>query len=186
MEGAGDNIAACLFGGMTAVLTLEESVMVTPIKVARGLHAVAIVPKLKVRTLDARKVLPTTYQQHHVVYNLQRLATLVASIGQEPLDPAVLWEATKDKIHQPYRYHLVPGMQQVLDEIHPDVYPVVLGTFLSGAGSTILVLATEGFEFIARAARDIFTQHNVECDTMWLRVGVEGATCKVTEVEDEE
>lgn len=41
------------------------------------------------------------------VFNLQRLAVLTASLSAEPLDAAVIWEAMRDKVHQPQREGLV-------------------------------------------------------------------------------
>jgi homoserine kinase len=41
------------------------------------------------------------------VFNLQRLAVLTTALAQSPPDPDLIYEAMKDKIHQPYRRALV-------------------------------------------------------------------------------
>ena len=41
------------------------------------------------------------------VFNLQRLAVLTASLAASPLYPSVIWEAMRDKVHQPQREGLV-------------------------------------------------------------------------------
>lgn len=41
------------------------------------------------------------------VFNLQRLAVLTTALGQTPPDPELIYEAMKDRIHQPYRKFLV-------------------------------------------------------------------------------
>lgn len=41
------------------------------------------------------------------VFNLQRLAVLTTALGQTPPDPELIYEAMKDRIHQPYRKSLV-------------------------------------------------------------------------------
>ena len=41
------------------------------------------------------------------VFNLQRLAVLTTALAQEPPDPELIYEAMKDRIHQPYRKTLV-------------------------------------------------------------------------------
>ena len=52
-----------------------------------------------------------------------------------------------DKIHQPYRQHLIPGLQNVLEwNVHD--HPGLLGVSLSGAGPTIIALAIDHFEEI--------------------------------------
>jgi len=41
------------------------------------------------------------------VFNLQRLAVLTTALGQTPPDPELIYEAMKDRVHQPYRRSLV-------------------------------------------------------------------------------
>lgn len=48
-------------------------------------------------------------------------------------------------------------MAEMLEKITPKTYPGVVGICLSGAGPTILVLATDNFDQIASAVQDIFT-----------------------------
>jgi hypothetical protein len=40
------------------------------------------------------------------VFNLQRLAVLSTALGQSPPDPELIYEAMKDRVHQPYRKEL--------------------------------------------------------------------------------
>ena len=44
------------------------------------------------------------------VFNMQRLAVLTTALGQSPPDPELIYEAMKDRIHQPYRKPLVRGI----------------------------------------------------------------------------
>lgn len=41
------------------------------------------------------------------VFNMQRLAVLTTALAQTPPDPDLIYEAMKDRIHQPYRKTLV-------------------------------------------------------------------------------
>lgn len=41
------------------------------------------------------------------VFNLQRLAVLTTALGMSPPDPDLIYEAMKDRMHQPYRKSLV-------------------------------------------------------------------------------
>ena len=41
------------------------------------------------------------------VFNLQRLAVLTTALASSPPDPELIYEAMKDRIHQPYRKTLV-------------------------------------------------------------------------------
>ena len=100
----------------------------------------------------------------------------------------------KDRVHQPYRKELVnsyslcslaspcnssrrnaclmqiPGLPEVTSKITPETHPGLLGICLSGAGPTILALATGGFEAIAEDARAIFRTKGIEVDWKVLQV----------------
>lgn len=101
------------------------------------------------------------------VFNLQRLAVLTASLGASPPDAEVIWEAMRDKVHQPWREGLVrpnffpppwskilmsslktfsqiPGLSKILNTMTPSTQPGLLGVCLSGAGPTILALVAKG------------------------------------------
>ena len=52
----------------------------------------------------------------------------------------------------------------------PSSHPGLLGICLSGAGPTILALATENFELIARDAAVVFGEFGVEVDWKLLEV----------------
>ncbi len=124
------------------------------------------------------------------MFNLQRLAVLTTALAQSPPDPELIYEAMKDRIHQPYRKTLVsqlffrprmrhvyrliafqiPGLPEVTSMITPSSHPGLLGICLSGAGPTILALATSGFEAIAEDARAIFKERGIEIDWKVLSV----------------
>lgn len=67
-----------------------------------------------------------------------------------PPDPELIHLAMQDKIHQPYRQTLIPGLGEIVASISPSNQKGFLGVCLSGAGPTILALATENFEEIAQ------------------------------------
>ena len=64
----------------------------------------------------------------------------------------------------------IPGLPEVTSSITPSTHPGLLGICLSGAGPTILALATDGFEKIAEDARTIFKKVRVEIDWKVLEV----------------
>ncbi|PBL00466.1 homoserine kinase [Armillaria gallica] len=134
------------------------------------IKAVAIVPRFELSTAKAREVLPASYSRKDLVFNLQRLAVLTTALAQSPPDPDLIYEAMKDRVHQPYRKALIPGLPEVTSMITPSSHPGLLGICLSGAGPTILALATHGFEAIAEDARAIFKKTGVEIDWKVLTV----------------
>ena len=66
--------------------------------------------------------------------------------------------------------HQIPGLPEVTSRITPQTHPGLLGICLSGAGPTILALATDGFEAIADDARTIFKEKGIEIDWKVLQV----------------
>ncbi|KIK70377.1 hypothetical protein GYMLUDRAFT_32381 [Collybiopsis luxurians FD-317 M1] len=128
------------------------------------IKAIAIIPRFELSTAKAREVLPLQYSRKDLVFNLQRLAVLTTALAQNPPDPDLIYEAMKDRIHQPYRKTLIPGLPEVTSCITPVTHPGLLGICLSGAGPTILALATSNFERIAEDARSIFKTQNIEVD----------------------
>jgi len=81
-----------------------------------------------------------------------------------PPDPDLIHLAMQDKIHQPYRQTLIPGLSQVVESMSPGKQPGFLGVCLSGAGPTILALATDHFDEIAEQIIKILKEHNPKKD----------------------
>lgn len=76
----------------------------------------------------------------------------------------------QDRVHQPYRRTLIPGLPEVTSRLTPASHPGLLGICLSGAGPTILALATDNFERIAQDAAKVFGEFGVEVDWKLLEV----------------
>jgi homoserine kinase len=58
----------------------------------------------------------------------------------------------------------------VLSRLTPETHPGLLGICLSGAGPTILALATGNFDSIAEAASKVFAEFAVEVDWRLLEI----------------
>ena len=106
----------------------------------------------------------------HQVFNLQRLAVLTTALARMPPDPGLIYDAMQDRVHQPYRKTLIPGLPEVTSRLTPTTHPGLLGICLSGAGPTILALATRGYDKIALDAARIFKEKGVEVDWKLLEV----------------
>ncbi|CCC10833.1 hypothetical protein SMACR_07850 [Sordaria macrospora] len=130
---------------------------------APEIKAVAIIPEFEVPTAKAREVLPAEYPRADVTFNLQRIALLPVALGQSPPDPELINLAMQDKLHQPYRQVLIPGLTKIVESMTPATQPGLLGVCLSGAGPTILALATENFETIAEKIIEEFKSNNITC-----------------------
>ncbi|GAA6028534.1 hypothetical protein JCM8097_007268 [Rhodosporidiobolus ruineniae] len=156
---------------------------------SKDIGVVVVVPKFEVSTSKARGALPDSYPRADVVFNLQRLAVLTASLAASPLDPNVIWEAMRDKVHQPQREGLIPGLSKIVNTMTPATHPGLLGICLSGAGPTILALvsnegearpekgkATAKMEAVGEAIKELWKEDGIEVQWLALEVDDEGAT----------
>ena len=171
MEGHPDNVAPALFGGFTAACLTEEGVAWARLEPPAGLRAVLVIPEREVATAQARAVLPDVVPRRDAVLNVGRTALLVAAFATGEL--ALLRSAMRDCLHEPYRAALIPGMPEALEAARE---AGALGAALSGAGSTLLALATERFEAIGAAMRAALTARGLESRVLILSPDTAGAT----------
>jgi homoserine kinase len=146
IESHPDNLAAAVHGGMvvSAVAQPAGEVLVLRTDVSQDLDFVCVVPDVPLPTEKARAVLPAQYSRQDVVANLQRTALLAAAFfSGKNLSP----EMFRDRIHQPYRAPLVPGIEPCLQYGHKGL----AGIFLSGAGSAVMAIARHSAQEIGDA-----------------------------------
>ena len=145
-------------------------------KWAKEIKCVAIIPQFEVPTHEARRVLPDKYSRADLVHNLQRIALLTTALGESPPDPDMIYQGMQDKVHQPYRKKLIPGLTEILQSVTPKSHPGLLGICLSGAGPTILALATHNFENIANHILEQFQKADISCKWVLLEPAQDGTT----------
>ncbi|KAF2456922.1 phosphoribosylformylglycinamidine cyclo-ligase [Lineolata rhizophorae] len=143
---------------------------------APEIRCIAVIPQFEVATAKARAVLPAHYARADLVHNLQRIALLPTALGQSPPDPDFIYLSMQDRVHQPYRRALVPGLTEILQSITPRSHPGLLGICLSGAGPTILALATANFDLIAGHLVAQFAKENIDCKWALLEPALDGTT----------
>jgi homoserine kinase len=136
LEGHPDNVVPCLLGGVR-VATLGDTgrVIQAYVPLALTLHAVVFVPEHNVPTAHARGLLPSNVSREDALFNVAHASLLVAALasGQSEL----LAEATRDRLHQPYRLALFPSGTTLLATA---IQAGALGAFTSGAGPSVLAL----------------------------------------------
>ena len=140
IEGHPDNVAAAVLGGLQLVVSDGPQLYTAPIPVPDDLQAVLLIPEARIATADARAVLPSQIAVPDAVFNMGRVALLVAGMALDR--PEYLDVATQDKLHQPYRQPLFPAIKVIFAAARD---AGALGVFLSGSGSTVLSL-TRGRE----------------------------------------
>jgi homoserine kinase len=176
IEGHPDNIAAAVHGGMVvAAITSQAAkasepveVLVARVDVSPKLDFVVVIPETPLPTEKARAALPAEYSRTDVVANLQRTALLTACFfSGRRLSP----ELFRDRLHQPYRSPLVPGIAQALEFRHPGM----VGIFLSGAGSAVMAIAEHSAARIGEALVAEFGRQDVAARAVLLKADNQGA-----------
>jgi homoserine kinase len=107
------------------------------------------IPKLETSTQTARSLLPADVPFQDAVTNLRNASRITAAFFQQKYEEAT--GAFLDRLHQPYRASLVPGLE---DAIAQAVRFGAIGAFLSGAGPTVMALALKSEKSIGQAMRD--------------------------------
>jgi homoserine kinase len=169
-----DNISAALYGGMVVAAVTENpadnlpDILVCTTDVSEKLDFIAVTPDVPLPTQKARGVLPAEYSRPDTVYNIQRTALLAAAFfsGGE-LTP----ELFGDRLHQPYRAPLVPGIAECLEYRREGL----VGIFLSGAGSSVMAIALRSSTQIADALVEIFRRNGITARASCLKADNRGA-----------
>src|SRR5271167_3875878 len=151
LEAHPDNASAALLGGLTTSCQLPDgSVYATSFRWPETLAFVVVTPDVPLATADSRKILPSFIPRRDVVFNLQRLSLLLQSLQSENF--SLLKQALSDRLHQPFRQKLVPGLAQALELEHEDL----LGVCLSGSGPSIVALAETNLQEIAELLAAVY------------------------------
>jgi homoserine kinase len=170
MEQHTDNVGAALLGSLVvSFVGAGGNVVALRKKWPQQIKVVAVTPKMTLQTAASRAALPQTIEHAAAVHNLQRSALFLAALDDRRDD--LLWEAMQDRLHQSYRQALIPGLAEVL--AIPRM-PGLLGVALSGAGPTVIALATKNFAQIGKALAGQFAHRGLTSATRNLTVAQEG------------
>ena len=160
IEGHPDNVAPAVYGGLTMSWDMEtaEGVGSVPIpggepmhngfhtinyRVADDLTAAVFVPDYELSTEKARQALPTEIPFKDAVHNVSRVSLLPAAMnpamlasGSRQNANALLFAATQDRLHQPYRASLMEPSWALIEKMRSHGF----ASTVSGAGPCVLVL----------------------------------------------
>lgn len=171
MEGHPDNVAAAARGGLVVSCQAEDGVVLSVNSpFSQKVEVVLVVPQCRLSTEAARAALPESYSRPHAIFNVQRVALLLAALREGRAD--LFAEALQDRLHQPYRASLIPGFADILKLRN---IPGLLGLALSGAGPSVVAFCdgratAEAGEAIAAC----FREHKVAAEIHRLQVDPQG------------
>ncbi len=139
IEGHPDNTSPALSGGLVASAMEGERVYSVSVPVSDKIRFAVMIPPFELKTEQARKALPLSYSREDAVYNLSRSGLMTAALFSGELQN--LRVAVQDRIHQPYRSGLIDNC----DAVFRMTYELgSLGTYISGAGPTIISMVETG------------------------------------------
>ena len=163
LEGHPDNVAACLFGGLTIAWTCAGRARAIRLAPRHAIVPLVLVAPEPLATEMARGVLPESVPHANAAANVARAALLVAALTSTPESlPAAshrariagitdaeatssadstltgtqeaLLEGTRDWLHQPYRAGVMPVTAELVRRLRAAGVPAVV----SGAGPSVL------------------------------------------------
>jgi len=165
LEGHPDNAFAAVYGG-TVIAASSSRIFLAP---PRDLRAIVIVPNVDLSTRDARSLLPHQYSRDDVAFTAARASLLGAALATGSW--RALREAMRDRMHQPYRSKVVPGLAEALAiQLHG-----LVGIALSGAGPSVLAIVRRtAATRVGERIRDCFVNAGVDAEILNLEFAARG------------
>ncbi len=115
-----------------------------------------------------KKVVP----MEDAVFNAKRLGMFIEAVNTKDTD--LMKYALQDRLHQPYRMKLVPGLEQIIENLKHEEN--VIGCVLSGAGPSILIISHKNnLDKIKSIVKETWESMNVKVNIMTMPVEKDGA-----------
>ncbi len=156
LEGHPDNVSAALLGGLTVSCQMpDRSAFALSLPWPDDLSLLVLTPQFSLSTAASRGVLPEQVPREDAVFNLQRVALFLQAVQSG--NYSLLREALQDRLHQPFRKELVPGLEDLLALEHPHL----LGICLSGAGPSVAALVSDDLDAVETLLRQCFARQSL-------------------------
>jgi homoserine kinase len=166
-----DNIAAAVLGGIVLIRSLDPLDLVE-LPVPDELWVVVARPDQRMRTVDARSVLPDQVSRATTLHQAAQVGAMVAALASG--DYELLGRAIDDRIAEPVRTPLLPGF---LEAKQAALAAGALGSSISGSGPTAfaLVRGHEAGVRVAAAMADAYTRCGHRSEVRVAQVDHQGA-----------
>lgn len=133
IEGHPDNIAPCVYGGLTASMVDDGIPYCAEYKINDKIKFCALIPDFETSTHKARKILPVEVEFKEAIFNVSRVAVLLKALEDGNIN--LINKSLKDKLHQRYRKTLIyeyDEIKQICEENGSIAF------FISGSGPTLM------------------------------------------------
>jgi len=152
-----DNIAPCIYGGVTLIRSVGELDIVSiP---APNLFITILHPQIEVKTSEARKVLKKEIALKDATRQWANVAGLVAGFIQN--DHALIGRSLEDVIAEPARSVFIPAFYEVKSEC---MKAGALGGGISGSGPSVFMFSQDQriAENVKWAMQEVYKKLNIE------------------------
>jgi homoserine kinase len=167
-----DNIAPSLLGGLVLIRSMAP-LDVVRLPVPQDLYVVLAKPEQRMRTAEARAVLPREVPREVALHQAAQVAAMVAALALE--DYALLARSVDDRIAEPVRAGLLPGFAEAKAAA---LAAGALGSSISGSGPTAFALARgrQSADRVAAAMEAAYRARGAHCSVRVGPVDRDGAT----------
>lgn len=165
-----DNIAPSYMGGIVLIRSLDP-IDVMSVPVPESLHIVLASPEQRLRTSEARAVLPVEVSLTVALHQAAQIAGIVAALHAGDL--TFLGRCIDDRIAEPARAPLLPGFTKAKQAA---LAAGALGVSISGAGPTAFALcgSADAAAKVATAMCDAYRNAGLACETRVTRPDLTG------------
>jgi homoserine kinase len=170
IEGHPDNVSPALFGGLTIGAIKDDDSVLMHQYLIPIMPILIVIPEVDLLTTESRAILPELIPRKDAIFNHSRTPFLIEALRSG--NHSLLAEATRDRLHQPYRFPLISGSRQALDSARE---AGALAATLSGAGPGLFVFPGQKRQEIARAMLAAFEEAGVNARAFHLASSNRGA-----------
>jgi homoserine kinase len=164
-----DNIAPCLYGGVTLIRSIHPLDIVT-LEVP-DLYVTIVHPQIEVRTSDARQILRKEVLLKDAIKQWGNIAGLVAGFMKK--DYELIGRSLEDVIIEPIRSILIPAFDEVKKRCKE---AGALGGGISGSGPSIFMLSRneQTAKDVEQVMKEIYTRVGIDFNTYVTMINKEG------------
>jgi len=171
MEGHPDNVSPALFGGLAmGAIKDDGSVLLHQIPISI-MPVLIVLSDVALLTEVSRAILPEFIPRADAIFNHSRTPFIIEALRSGNV--SLLAEATRDRLHQPYRFPLIPGSREALERARETG---ALAVTLSGAGPGLFVFPGENRQAISKAMLEAFADAGVKARAFHLAPSNQGAS----------
>jgi len=155
-----DNIAPCIYGGVTLIRSLSPLDIVT--LAAPELFVTIVHPQIEVKTSDARKILKKDILLKDAIKQWGNVAGLVSGLFKKHYQ--LISRSLEDVLIEPIRSILIPGFDDVKKK---SLEAGALGGGISGSGPSVFMLSEhrKNADQVETAMIDVYQKIGIEFKT---------------------